>query len=42
MNPLDSEGNIRPGLEGQLTRLGRVLEVDKPQTMGQTAARVSF
>ena len=42
MNPLDSEGNIRPGLEGQLTRLGRVLEVDKPQTMGQTTARSLF
>lgn len=42
MNPLDSEGNIRPGLEGQLTRLGRVIEVDKPQTPEQMIARTLF
>ena len=41
MNPLDSEGNIRPA-EGQLTRLGKVIEVDKPQTTGQTIARTLF
>jgi hypothetical protein len=42
MNPLDSEGNIRPDLEGELTRLGRVIKVDKPQTTGQTIARTLF
>ena len=42
MNPLDSEGNIRPGLEGELTRLGRVIEVDKPQTPQQMIARTLF
>lgn len=42
MNPLDNEGAIRPGLEGQLTRLGRVIEVDRPQTFGETMARSLF
>ena len=42
MNPLDREGEIRPGLEGQLTRLGRVIEVDRPQTTGETIGRTLF
>lgn len=42
MNPLNDEGAIRPGLEGQLTRLGRVIEVDRPQTFGETMARSLF
>ena len=42
-NPFTSKGTLREGLsEGEQTRFGEVVSIDKPQTTGQTIARTVF
>ena len=43
LNPLTSEGTLREGLsEGERTVLGNVVEIDRPQGVGETIARTAF
>ena len=42
-NPLTPEGKLREGLsEGERTVLGNVVEIDRPQSIGETTARTLF